>query len=64
MNPVLIIVKPGPIHGQVAVCRHRTVTPNPGLVNPVSFIEASLFARSLVRRLEAGRKDGDLGGQN
>ena len=54
----------GLLPGQVAVCRHRTVTPYHGLANPVSSIEASLSAGSLVRRLEAGRKDGDIGGQN
>ena len=36
-----VSAKQGPLPGQVAVRRHRTVTPNPVLVNPESFMEAS-----------------------
>ena len=36
-----------PLAVHVAVCRHRTVTPNPFLVNPESFMEASWFAGAL-----------------
>ena len=38
----------GPFPGQVAVGRHRTVTPNPVLVNPESSMEASRSAGALV----------------
>ena len=32
----------------MAVCRHRTVTPNPVLVNPESFMETSWSAGALI----------------
>ena len=34
-----LFAKQGPLPGQVAVWIHRTVSPNPGLVNPESFME-------------------------
>ena len=43
-----VSAKQGPLPGQVAVCRHRTVTPNPVPVNPESFMEASRSAGALV----------------
>ena len=43
-----VSAKQGPLPGQVAVCRHRTVTPNPVLVNLESFMETSLSAGALV----------------
>ena len=42
-----VSAKQGPLPGQVGVCRHRTVTPNPVLVNPESFMEASQSAGAL-----------------
>ena len=36
-----VSAKQGPLPCQVVVCRHRTVPPNPSLVNPQSFMEAS-----------------------
>ena len=40
--------KQGPLPGQVPVFKHRTVTPNPGLVNPESFMVASQSAGALI----------------
>ena len=42
-----VSAKQGPLPGQVAVCRHRTITHNPVLVNPESFMEASRSAGAL-----------------
>ena len=42
-----VSARQGALSGQVAVCRHRTVTPNPVLVNPESFMEASRSAGAL-----------------
>ena len=42
-----VSAKQGLLPGQVAVCRHRTVTPNPVLVNPESFMETSRSAGAL-----------------
>ena len=39
--PYTVSARQGPLPGQLALCRHRTVTPGPGLVNPESFMEAS-----------------------
>ena len=47
--------KQGPLPGQVAVCRHRTVTPNPVLVNPESFMEASQSAGAYTHDCHTGR---------
>ena len=46
-----VSAKQGPLPGQVVVCRHRTVTPNPVLVNPESFMESSRSAGALVKAL-------------
>ena len=43
-----VSAKKAPLPGQVAVCRHRTAKHNPNLVNPESFIEASLSAGALL----------------
>ena len=51
-----VSAKQGPLPGQVAVCRHRTVTPNPVLVNPESFMETSWSAGALSRILENWQK--------
>ena len=45
--------KQGPLHGQVAVSRHRTFTPDPGLVNPESFMEDSRSAGVLQQVMMA-----------
>ena len=42
-----VSARQGPLPGQLAQCRHRTVTPDPGLVNPESFMEASRSAGAL-----------------
>ena len=42
-----VSAKQGPLPGQVAVSRHRTVTPDPGLVNLECFMEASRSAGAL-----------------
>ena len=42
-----VSTKHGPLPGQLAVCRHRTITPNPDLVNPESVMEASWSARAI-----------------
>ena len=42
-----VSAKQGLLHGQVALCRHRTVTPNPALANPKTFINAPLSVGSL-----------------
>ena len=42
-----VSAKHWPLLGQVAVCRHRTVPPNHGLVNPESFMETSRFDGAL-----------------
>ena len=36
-----VYARQGPLPGQLAHCRHMTVTPDPGLVNPEYFMEAS-----------------------
>ena len=48
-----VSAKHGPLPGQVVVCRHRTVTPNPDLVNPESFMETSRSAGDLLKELES-----------
>ena len=42
-----VFAKQGPLPDQVAVWIHWTVSPNPGLVNPESFMETSWSARAL-----------------
>ena len=42
-----VYAKEGPLPGQVAVLRHRTVPPNSGLVNPESFMETSQYSGAL-----------------
>ena len=50
--PALTVsAKQGPLPGQVAVWRHRTAPPNPGLVNPESFMETSRFTGALFKHL-------------
>ena len=44
-----VSAKQGLLPVQVAVCRHRTVTPNPGLVTSESFMEASGSAGALIK---------------
>ena len=43
-----VSAKQGPLPGQVTVCRHRTVTPNPVFVYPESSMEASRSAGALI----------------
>ena len=42
-----VSAKEGPLPGKATVWRHRTVPPNPGLVNPESFTETSRSAGAL-----------------
>ena len=42
--------RPWALPGQLAKCRHRTVTPDPGILNPESVMEPSRFAGSLDER--------------
>ena len=42
-----------PLPSQLAQCIHRTATPDPGLVNPESFMEASRFAGALLKGIES-----------
>ena len=58
-----VAAKQGSLHGQVAVSRCRTVTPDPGLVNPESFMGASRsagaldqFALKLVKAADFSRR--------
>ena len=48
-----VSARQGPLPGQVAQCRHRTVTPHPGHVNPESFMEVP---GSLLPLLSVGLK--------
>ena len=43
-----VSARQGPLPGQKAQCRYKTVTPDPGLVNPESFMEASQSAGALL----------------
>ena len=42
-----VSARQGPLPGHLSQCRHRTVTPDPGLVSPESFMEGSWSAGAL-----------------
>ena len=44
----ILSAKQWPLPRQLAQCRHRTVRPDPGLLNPESFMEASRSAGALM----------------
>ena len=46
-----VSARQGPLPGQLVQCRQRTVTSDPGLVNPDSFMEASRSAGALCEWL-------------
>ena len=53
LRPHSISARQGPLPGQLVQCRHRTVTPDPGLPYPESFMEASRSAGALSFSNEA-----------